>query len=126
MSVDSEDSALKPQDLKSLKVPRNVSKNCYFSLPIPGAEKKMSDLKVHPSRESSVFGSAALLTDNMQDVKMVKPKHEVQAAPVTERSCAEGGSIWHKNSPPKYRGYKATKGERYTVYICNIMTSIPS
>lgn len=107
-----EDSASKPQDLKSLKVPRNVSKNCYFSLPIPGAEKRTSDLKVHPSRESSVFGSVALLADNMQEDKMVNPKLEVHATPETETRCSEAGTIWHKSSPPKYRGYKSTKGER--------------
>lgn len=112
LAVDSEGSPLKSQDFKTLKVTRNVSKNCYFSLPIPGAEKKTSDTKVHPTRESSVFGSAALQSDNMQEVKMVNPKLEVQATPATETSCSEGGSMWPKESPPKHRGYKANREER--------------
>lgn len=114
LDVDSEDSAVKTQlDLKTLKVPQNVSKNCYFSLPVPGAEKRTSDTKVYPSRESSVFGSAALYSDNSQEVRMVHPKLKVLAVSTTETSFPEGESMRAKESPSKHKSYKARE-ERCT------------
>jgi hypothetical protein len=114
LDIDSEDSARKTQlDLKTLKVPRNVSKNCYFSLPVPGAEKRTSDTKVYPSRESSVFDSAALHSDNMQEVKMVNPKLKVPAVPVTETSFPDGESMRSKDLASNHKSYKARE-ERCT------------
>ncbi|KAG0604704.1 hypothetical protein M758_9G001700 [Ceratodon purpureus] len=107
-SIAGEDSTVTTQlDLKTHRVPRNVSKNCYFSLPVPGAEKRTSDTKVYPSRESSVFDSAALHSDNMQEVKMVNSKLKVQAAPVTETSFPNGESTRPKDSASNHKSYKA-------------------
>lgn len=126
LAVDSENVASMPQDLKTLKVARNVSNNCYFSLPIPAAEKKISDTKVYPTRESSVFGSAALHSDNMQEAKVVNSKLDIQAAPGTETSCPEGVSVWPKDSSPKDRAYKGNREERYTDFIISCIVNLNS
>ena len=114
--VDSEESAVKTQlDLKTLKFPRNVSRNCYFSLPVSGAEKKTSNTKVHPSRESSVFGSAASHSTNLQEVKT---KFQVQTAPATETNLPDGEpNLRPKDSPSKYQSYKARE-ERCSPILC--------
>uniref|UniRef100_A0A7I4EGZ2 SOSEKI DIX-like domain-containing protein n=1 Tax=Physcomitrium patens TaxID=3218 RepID=A0A7I4EGZ2_PHYPA len=101
-SFASNDSVLTNQNLKALKFPRKVKKNFHNSFPVPGSEKRFSDTKVYPSRESSVFDSAALHDDILQDVNMVNPKEELKVQmPPAATSSPDEESMSSTTAPVK-------------------------
>ncbi|XP_024397874.1 protein SOSEKI 2 isoform X2 [Physcomitrium patens] len=60
----------KASGLKAVKLPRNASNNCYFSLTIPDLEKRAADTKVYPWRENSAFNSIELYSGTLQKVDL--------------------------------------------------------